>query len=332
MPSDDSFFYEEFRRRPPLARMVFIAGAGVVLLLLFVSSLMWRPPAEFSVNSYLTIERGETLSSVGSRLFERSLIRSPFWFKVWSALLGGTRGIKAGDYSFVEPMGTARLAWRLTHSAYALEPVSVTIPEGFNNREIAARLAQKLARFDAAKFKSEAKEGEGYLFPDTYRFLPNERPSRIVAEMSENFARRVKTIEREIADFGRPLREIIIMAALLEEEARTMETRQKIAGILWKRLENNMLLQVDAVFPYIFEGRAYDLTNGDLFVDSPYNTYKYIGLPPTAISNPGLDAIRAAITPVTTPYWYYLSDKEGNMHYAVTHDEHLINRERYILK
>jgi UPF0755 protein len=116
----------------------------------------------------------------------------------------------------------------------------------------------------------------------------------------------------------------------MEEEARTFATWQTIAGILWKRLDEGMPLQVDAVFPYIFGDRPYDLTNGDLLTDSLYNTYKYAGLPPGPITNPGVVAIRAAVTPIETPYWFYLSDADGNMHYAVTHDEHLQNREKYL--
>ena len=96
------------------------------------------------------------------------------------------------------------------------------------------------------------------------------------------------------------------------------------------RLARGMPLQVDAVFPFIFGDAPFDLTDGDLLVDSPYNTYKYAGLPPTPITNPGLDSIRAAITPIATPYFYYLSDKEGTMHYAVTHAEHLMNRAKYL--
>ena len=144
--------------------------------------------------------------------------------------------------------------------------------------------------------------------------------------------RRIKPLEQDLSAFGRPLSDVIIMASLIEEEARTDDTRRKVSGILWKRLQKGMPLQVDGVFPYIFGDKPYDLTNGDLLIDSPYNTYKYIGLPPTPISNPGLAAILAAVTPITTPYWYYLSDRDGNMHYAVTHDEHLVNRVKYLGK
>lgn len=328
---EESFFYNQFRQRSS-ARYVLGAAVCVILAALFLYLFFWRAPAQFPQESLFSVEGGASLSETAIRLAEQKIIRSRFWFKTWSTILGGTRGLKAGDYFFSAPLSVSHLAWRLTHSVYALEPISVTIPEGFNNQEIAARLAEKLMRFDTGQFLRKAKEKEGYLFPDTYRFLPNEKPERTIAAMEDNFRRRIEPLKRDIAAFNRTLSDIVIMASLIEEEARTEETRRKVSGILWKRLDKGMLLQVDAVFPYIFGDKPFDLTDGDLLVDSPYNTYKYAGLPPTPISNPGLAAIRAAITPITTPYWYYLSDKNGEMHYAVTHDEHLANRERYLNK
>jgi len=330
--SSESFFYERFEKKPFFLQAT-TWGVVIVAIIITIAYVAWfRAPREFPPDSLFTVAEGATLYTTATRLAEQGIIRSPFWFTAVSVVLGGTRGLKAGDYLFGEPLSVLQIAWRLNRSAYALLPVSVTIPEGFNNREVAARLAERLMRFDTEQFTRAAEGKEGSLFPDTYRFLPNEKPERIIAEMEANFTRRISSLEQDIAAFGRPEREVIIMASLLEEEARTEETRRKVAGILWKRLDNKMPLQVDAVFPYIFGGKPYDLTDSDLFVDSPYNTYKYLGLPPTPITNPGLDSIRAAITPITTPYWYYLSDREGNMHYAVTHDEHLLNRVRYLGK
>ncbi len=329
---EESFFYSQFRQRRGARYLLGAAVFAMGIAIIVVYTAWWRAPREFPPDFLFTVAEGATLSKTAERLAEQGIIRSRFWFKAISTVFGGTRGLKAGDYFFDTALSLPQIAWRLTHTASSLKQVSVTIPEGFNNREVAARLAEKLSRFNAAQFRREAKEKEGYLFPDTYRFAPNEKPDRIIAAMEENFTRRVETLERELAAFGRPLSDVVIMASLLEEEARTEETRRKVSGILWKRLDAGMPLQVDGVFPYIFEGRPYDLTDGDLLVDSPYNTYKYAGLPPTPISNPGLDAIRAAITPIATPYWYYLSDREGEMHYAVTHDEHLVNRARFLTR
>lgn len=216
------------------------AAVCAVLAALFLYGFFWRAPAEFPEQMFFSITPGATLSQTSARLAKQRIIRSPFWFKTLSALWGGTRGLKAGDYFFSEPLSVFSLSWRLTHSAYELEPVTITIPEGFNNREIAARLAEKLVRFDAEQFLRNAKEKEGYLFPDTYRFLPNESSDRIIGIMEENFKRRMKTVEREVSAFGRPFAEVLVMASLIEEEARTSETRRRVAEILWKRLDARM--------------------------------------------------------------------------------------------
>ena len=146
------------------------------------------------------------------------------------------------------------------------------------------------------------------------------------------FERRLAPLAKRIADFGKPLHDVLTMASLVEGEARTREARRHIAGILWHRVELGMPLQVDAVFPYILGKNTYEVTTEDLRVDSPYNTYRYTGLPPGPINNPSLDAITAALNPTPSNYLYYLSDKEGIMHYATTHEEHLINRAKYLGK
>ena len=116
----------------------------------------------------------------------------------------------------------------------------------------------------------------------------------------------------------------------MEEEGRTTDVRRTIAGILWKRLDMGMPLQVDAAFLYINGKTTFQLATSDLTVASPYNTYLNKGLPPTPITNPGLDAISATVTPIKTPYLYYLTDKNGVMHYAATYDGHLANKEKYL--
>ena len=116
------------------------------------------------------------------------------------------------------------------------------------------------------------------------------------------------------------------MASILQKEVRQPDTMKMVSGILWKRLSIGMALQVDAVFGYIFNKPTYSPSLDDLAVDSLYNTYKYRGLPPGPISNPGLDAIEAALTPTPSKYLYYLTGKDGTMHYATTFEQHIDNR------
>ncbi len=330
MQNSDTAFYDEFRRRPPLVRFGLIALSCVVGVVAFLSLLSWRPTGDFATKSYFEVKTGTALVTLARELETKHLIRSPRWFQLWATLFAGPRGIKAGEYYFAEPLSTPRLAWRLTHASYGLVGIGVLLPEGSSISQMAVLLKKALPHFSTVDFLAEAKGKEGYLFPDTYKFLPSTSEREMVQALSANFQKKRASLERELLAFKRPLTQIVTMASLVEEEGRTTETRRTIAGILWKRLDAKMPLQVDSVFPYLFGDKPYDLTDGDLLVDSPYNTYRYKGLPPTPITNPGIEAIRDTVTPIATKYWYYLSDKDGTMHYAVTHDEHLANRAKYL--
>ncbi|PJE73950.1 MAG: endolytic transglycosylase MltG, partial [Candidatus Terrybacteria bacterium CG10_big_fil_rev_8_21_14_0_10_41_10] len=238
------------------------------------------------------------------------------------------------------------IAKRVVSADFRLVPVKVTIPEGFTIDEIIDILQDSFAGFNKGEFLKLAKNSiffdndirdepfdslEGFLFPDTYLFLPEAENSQIISEMRRNFnSKMAPDIKERIRERGLSVYDVITMASLVEEEAREPDTRRMVSGILWKRLSAGMALQVDAVFPYIMGKNTFEITLDDLKVDSPYNTYLYSGLPKGPISNPGLDSILAAVYPKDSDYWYYLSDKEGNMHYAKTFEEHKANKEKYL--
>src|SRR3989344_1028444 len=284
----------------------------------------------FPAGSLFTLKEGSSLSGIASALDGAGYIKNAFMFKALVWLTGGDDALKAGEYFFEEKQNVFHVANRLARGYFDLAPIKVLIPEGLSNKEISERLNEVLPRFNSENFLSEAEKHEGDLFPDTYFFMPGEQPNQIVRKMRENFGLHVGEIMNELNASGRSLEDVIIMASILEKEARVYETRQTIAGILWKRLEDGMPLQVDAVFLYILGKNTFDLTLDDLAYDSPYNTYKYKGLPPGAIANQGLLSMRAAIHSVESPYWFYLSDHGGITHYAVTFDEHKENKRKYL--
>ena len=184
-------------------------------------------------------------------------------------------------------------------------------------KEIAEQFGD-FENFDKKEFLEKTAGLEGYLFPDTYLFLPGAETEQIIGTMRDNF-------QKKAGDVGQ---DTVIMASLIEKEVPDSDDRKIVSGILWKRLEIGMPLQVDAVFPYI-TGRQKVLSD-DLKIDSLYNTYFYKGLPPGPISNPGLDAIEAARNPKESPYLYYLSGRDGKTHFAKTFAEHLKNKEKYL--
>lgn len=293
-------------------------------------ALYLKAPQEFLARTIVTIPEKAGLNEITELLVKERIIRSPFLFRVTVVLMDGQRGVQAGDYFFERPVTVFRVASRLTRGAHALTPVRFTFREGVTVRQVALALEDELIDFDTAEFLKLAKPEEGYLFPDTYFFPPNTKPAAVIAELKKNFENKMKTIDESVRASKKSLKDIVIMASLLEAEARTTETRRTIAGILWKRLSLGMPLQVDAPFQYIIGKNTFQLTTADLQYDSPYNTYRYKGLPPTAIGNPGLDSLHAAVTPIASPYFFYLSDIRGNMHYVVTHDEHVLNKEKYL--
>ncbi len=313
------------------SRPLQIAASFVLVLGTYVFFAVFiAAPGAFPVSSFVSIENGETLNSITDDLTSRNIIDRPSLFKLLVRFFGGDKSIKAGDYYFEGRSGIVKVAFRLTGGRYGIKPIKITVPEGYSVYDIGTLLSKNLPHIQAKAFAVAAKNSEGYLFPDTYYILPSTTSLNIITLMKNNFDTKIAALDEKIKAFGRPLKDVVIMASILEEEARTDLTRKMIAGILWKRLSIGMPLQVDAAFQYVNGKNTYDLTLEDLQADSPYNTYKYKGLPPTAISNPGLAAIEASVTPIQSKYLYYLSDKKGNMHYATTFEEHKRNRELYL--
>ena len=306
---------------------------GISFLLITVPfyTFIVRAPSGFPAQESIDVPRGATLREVAESFEGQRVVRSSFWLQNFVVLFGGERGVHAGEYFFEKPKSVVSVAWALARGEFGFDLVRVTVPEGTAVADIPSYFSNKsFTRFSRDGFARAATGEEGYLFPDTYLFPANVSAGDVVDAMRRNFEDKYARVERDARAFGKPKSDIVTMASLLEEEARTTESRRTIAGILWKRLEAGMPLQVDAVFPFILGKNTYQLTTEDLTFDSPYNTYRYRGLPPGPITNPGLDALTAAVTPIATPYLYYLSDREGNMHYAKTFEEHVENKERYL--
>ena len=203
---------------------------------------------------------------------------------------------------------------RKTMEKAAASEVAVTIPEGLNAGQI-GEILERAGLFPQSEFIKAAEKEEGFLFPDTYRFYKTSEPEQVAARMRENFDKKITPeilaeINPPAGGQNKTLLDVIIMASLLEEEVQSTEDRKLVAGILWKRLKLGMGLQVD----------------------SAPDTYRYRGLPPGPISNPGMDAILAAVYPEPSLYLYYLSGKDGKTHYAKTLDEHALNKYKYLKK
>ena len=294
-----------------IAAIVFFVLAGNTWLF-FLSA-----PKGFPSSVAIVIEKGTGLAEISNKLKKEEFIRSKYAFALYARAFNKSKKIKYGKYLFNEPVSVFALAGRLTKGEFGFKPIKVTVAEGLTAKEI-SELFGDFENFDKEEFWGKTINLEGYLFPDTYLFLPFAETEQIIGTMTDNFKKKASNVGKDI----------VIMASLIEKEVPDSGDRKIISGILWKRLELGMALQVDAVFPYITGSRK--ILSDDLKIDSLYNTYLYKGLPPGPISNPGLDAIDAARNPQETPYLYYLSGNDGKTHFAKTFAEHLRNKEKYL--
>jgi len=279
------------------------------------------------------INKGETLNEITRKLVNQDLIRNRIVFYLLVKQLGIEKKIQAGDFRLSPSMTAYGIANNLTHGTL---DNWITIIEGLRKEEIAQIIS---SNFDIPETDFLKHAQEGYLFPDTY-LIPREATSGSIIEiLTNNYHRRFSNdLIAEAKKAGLSEKEVLILASLVEKEGKYYSDKQKVAGILLKRLKNDWPLQLDATIQYALGYQPgvktwwkKDLTKEDLEIDSPYNTYKNIGLPPGPICNPGLESIKAVIyADKNTPFWYYISDKKGVLHFAETLEEHNLNINKYL--
>ncbi len=302
---------------------------GVAFFLGFFFYFFLLPGPGFYPNTSLTVDPGVTVRHEAALLKESGLIRSTLLFRILYRLMPGIHGVQSGTYNFPRPVGELRLAWDLAYGKSEMPDVRITFPEGTTVRAMGAKLATVLPGVDEQVFDSLALPEEGYLFPDTYFLWANATSTQVIAAMKFNFTDHLAGLQETFDAFGKTEREVVTMASILEGEAQSEEDMRIVAGILWKRIAIGMPLQVDATFGYTYGRTGYVPTAADLKGNSAYNTYRYTGLPPTPINNPGEKALRAATTPTKSPFLYYLTGTDGKMHYAKTFAEHIQNQKQY---
>jgi UPF0755 protein len=318
---------ERRRSHWPLIVILIVAACFVLAAAAVYGSIA---PSDFSSGTIVNISSGATLNQIAGSLKANRIIRSTFIFKAYTLLVGDTTGLRTGQYLFTDPQSALRVAYRLIHGQEGFPLVKVTIQEGLTSSNIAVIIAKAIPDFDKAGFLKLAKPDEGYLFPDTYFWPTNLAPSEAASDMRSIFDDKLQTVQGDLAAFGKPQKDVIAMASIVEKEATSSTDRRIVAGILWKRLAAGMALQVDPPFEYFLNKPAGKLTSADIKTESPYNLYLHTGLPPTPIDNPGLSTILDTVNPTTTKYWFYISDKNGVMHYATTLEGHNANIEKYL--
>lgn len=325
----------------------------VVLLCFYLLTLPIRSHSQRRGVVEITIELGSTASEIAKTLYKKKLIRNVWDFLIYTRLTGKDRNIKAGHYFIKSGASLAEILETFSAQTSYL-PVTVTIPEGSTNYKIAQILSDKdIVSFDLfyqtsvsgqalAEVKDIDKNGvtssipknnglEGYLFPDTYVFPQSSSATKIFKIMIANLNNKLsQQMLSDIKKSGHTFYEIITMASIIEKETVKANDKGIVSGILWKRYLAHVHLEVDSTLLYILDRSGSELSFSDLKSDTPYNTYKYPGLPPTPIGNPGLESIKATLYPTKSDYWYFLSDKNQNIIYSKNIYEHNINKAKYL--
>jgi UPF0755 protein len=311
---------------------------GVIMFLVF-SFICFEVYVPLNPGSHETIiysaEKGMGDDEIGVNLQNLKIIRNNYFFRLYVIATMRHGDLKAGEYSLSSKMSIAQIAKKMAKGDVIKD--EIIILEGWDIQDIGKYLEAKnicqqnyfiaLTQKDySEKFifladKPKSAGLEGYLFPDTYQIAKGETCENILNYMLANFGKKLNPELREkIAVQEKTIFDIVTMASLLEKEVRTLDDKKIVAGILWKRLSIGMPLQLDATVNYVTGKNDPSVTIKDTTIDSPYNTYKYKGLPKGPISNPGIDSIIATIYPKKTNYWYYLTD--GKTIFSETLQQH----------
>ncbi len=298
----------------------------------FYSSQANAPVDQNGKDQIFTVTAGESVSEIASQLASQKIIRSSDAFKSDLKAKGADSSVQAGDFTVSAAKSTDQIA-----QIFADGPAGkwVTLIEGWRDEEMADKLSQEIG-INSSDFIKNAKEG--YMFPDTYLFKPTTTLNDVISKLEENFNKKYdQTLQNQVKSVGLTPDQGVILASIVEREARSDTARQMVASILLKRFKIGMVLNVDASVQYALGYQKSQnswwkkaLSLEDLKIDSPYNTYVHAGLPPGPISNPSLSSLQAvAKADPNTPYLYYYDDSEGVAHYAKTLDEQNANVVNY---
>jgi len=302
---------------------------GALAIAGWLAWALWLPITPGG-QTFVLLHPGYSTRRIAAELKSAGVIHSANAFVLWH-YLHHQRSLKAGEYLFEKPATPIQIHDRLVRGDIYVH--TVVVPEGFNMFDIAQAVQDaglgsredflKIAASDTALISDlapEAKTLEGYLFPNTYQFTRTESMNDIVAAMVKQF----RQVAREIG-LTSDVQRVVTMASIVEKETAAPEERPMVASVYYNRLAKNIALDADpsVIYAELLNG-SYSgaLHHEDLAFNSPYNTYKYPGLPPGPIANPGKTALEAAMHPAETEYYYFVGDGTGHHRFAQSLEEH----------
>ena len=328
----------------------------ILLFILLFSYLNYKSAINKSFaegeDKIFIISKGEALKTISANLKKENLIISKDYFEIYAQLSELDNKMQAGEYLLNSSMSIKDIAKRLSEGLSLSQEKTIKIIEGWDIGDIEAYLQKEIKSegfYDLKNKKLHDYSGslpedsflssvpsdiflEGYFFPDTYRIFNDASLDDVVLKVLNNFNEKLSLeMLEDIKKQGKSLHEIITMASLIEKEVRSEKDMKIVSGIFWNRIEVRQALESCATLAYILGEDKKQYTYEDTEIKSSYNTYKNPGLPPGPISNPGLNAIKAAIYPEKTDYYYFLSRFDnGETVFSKTYDEHLRNKAKYL--
>ena len=311
-------------------KLFFIFSLIFLVAILFITAIYFPLEENSVTQKVVNIPSGTNAKEIVDLLEKNEIIRkNNYTFRILTKLLKLEDQLKYGEYNLSPSMNMLQILDKLVKGEVIT--YKITIPEGYTSTQIAELLDKKeVAEKEAflKLVKDGEKTAEGYLFPDTYEVPKKYGAENMSKVMLSNFDQ--IAIENKFTakaeEIGFSLDEIIILASIIEKEAKFSEEKSKVSSVFYNRLEIGMKLQSCATIQYILETPKEILDENDLKIDSPYNTYLYKGLPPGPICNPGLDSILAALEPEEEDYLYFVLGENGRHIFSKTYQEHLRNK------
>lgn len=327
-----------------------LVAFGVCSILILVAAALWLSyilfqPTALPIEHRVIVAKGETISSLATRLKDEGIIRSALAFRLLVSLRHADETMKAGEYTLSGSQTLVQTVMLFMRGAPNSE-YTITVIEGWTLADIALML-EDAGVLSSSEFLAAAQEDytssfpflpsrsrteslEGYLFPDTYRLYKNSAGRDIIVKMIENFADKYSPdMVTETLKVKHDVHTIVTLASMLEREVSGDRDRRLVADIFYRRLTQGMPLQADSTINYITGKKDSRARSADLEIASPYNTYRNKGLPPGPIGNPGLAALQAALSPIENPFLFFLTTPQGEVIYSKTFEEHVKNKLKY---
>jgi UPF0755 protein len=316
-----------------IVAVLVIVGGGVVL---YGRSQLEAPAAAHGNVVTVSVSSGETVDQLAADLQAKGLIKSSFWFGWFARFKSLSANLRAGQYKLDSGMGASALIDRL-EGPPEVTVKKLVLAEGLTAQQMAQKVGAAGLGITADQYMAEVTSGsfeypflasrpagatlEGFLFPDTYDVPDHTGAHGLVKMQLDDFAKRAAPL------LAAPIKGLtgyqeVVMASIVEREARFDDDRPQVASVLYNRLDDGMLLQVDASVLYGLHVFGRSPTTDELKADTPYNTYLHAGLPPTPIANPGLASVQATAHPASTQFLFYVSDACGHNHYSTTVQQH----------